>query len=1303
MSQFIEGDDSLEDLIDEVLRVQYGFEEFYDTVGNYNPDSIGDMVSSYSQQIAGFKSVVKEFEETGKISSETYQKYFDGNEELADLVDASEGKLVLNTDALKEHIATLEEETIKSMAVAGATDDQIGRIHGLTTALTELISIEDESLEQIKELQSMLNDTGDGKLYSTDEVESLLKIYPELENHIEDVGEGYKIEEQALRDLIDVRKENIKLQAYEIAGVDEARNALTNYLGNSQSALNMEAIFNKYSDDINSIEDFLSKYEESFGYSYLDENTTEVPESLENFINTLILARDTIRSYFSIIDEFGTENYNPGYSPSGGGGDKDTETEFERQYKLHQHYVAMEQETEEEYLRWLEGAWEAAYRNGQIKEGEQYQYEEEVYEKRKELFADYLSDTEHQIEMMQNREASASEIAPMYEKLMADVESQKAAYLARGLGENSEYIQELESQWWDYRNSLLDLYSEDLGRKIAGYEHNISLIENNDINNKRSAEIVDIYKKMQEETHAVAEEYRRLGLDDNSEYIRELQNQWWDYQSKITDIRKSEFDRYLEIGRYKIDGMIIDGASIDEVTDSWKNLLGAVNEEILYYTSIGYDATSDIIRELEEEARSVSESMIESIQNVVDKANELVDGFENVYSTLTNTAKEYAQNGYLSVDSLQSILDLGPKYLAMLQDENGQLVINEKSLQEVIAARTNEMAAETAYAYAKQILLATEQNEIQTLENLIVVSQSAGNATWDMAYATLALAKAMGEAKGIDTSYYETAYENMRKMQAVTKTSVDTVSAYYKTLDESYISQKDALDQILQLTQDMIKWELEEQKKALEDQKDDYADIIDQKKEMIQLAEEQEDREKSVAEKLEKMAKLQGQIAQLSLDDSREAQAQRRSLEEELAELQKEFDSDQTDYSLEMQEEALDKELEMFQEAKDEEIKELEDDLSSAEKLYQAAMNRIKDGWENGWDDLFSQLQKWNYEYGSTLESELVGAWNAVTAAAERYGSVVGAFEGVDDHTNLGSAESGTGKPLDSYNEGAADRVRDSMKEVSLAWWTEPDEERAALNRKQLDLEKQYEALSGEEIYRENGRWYHANGDELYSMTDDEIASAVVQKMQENAQLWHSASDTERIRLSNENLMLAERLIKNLGMNIHRDSSGVWWQDDEDMFKKYKYHSGGIVGGKPSLRENEVLAILEKDEAVLDEQKKNGLYKIVDFVSSLSERLGTSLDPAKIGSIFGGASHRNGVASYAEAIQKDTERTLEKIGAVSSGYVIEKVDVTAPLQVVQKLDKDELKKHADMIGSLSAKYIEEGFTKRGIKRTASLF
>ena len=745
----------------------------------------------------------------------------------------------------------------------------------------------------------------------------------------------------------------------------------------------------------------------------------------------------------------------------------------------------------------------------------------------------------------------------------------------------------------------LDKFEEEASDVIGDFEHDIFLAEKH---NASAEEIISTYREMQKTVNEYAEKYRKLGLSDNSDYIQELQKQWWDYEESINQLRQDAFDKYLDDSKFQIEVLKADGASVQDVTESWKSIFRAIDDEVAYYTSRGYDYTSEVMQNLIQEGWDVKEEIKSYLEEVVSEANDVLDGFKDTYDTITDAAKEYAQNGFLSADSLQSVLELGPKYLDFLQDENGQLVLNEENLQAVIAAKTEEMAATNALAYAKQILFAAEQKDISTLDELIKVTAAGSGATWDMAYATLGLARAIGTANGISSDYFDEAHSYIVKMQSLAKTASSSVSAFYKTINESYVSQADGLNEILELTQDLIKWENERDIEALEKQNEMYQEIIESKKTSLELTLEEEQRDRDRAEKLSEIAKLQSRIEQLSLDDSREAQAQKKSLQEELRELQKELADDQAEYSLDVQTEALDKEAEAFEENINNEIEILKEMLNSTQKLYDAAISRI----ESDWDGLYTDLINWNKNYGSSLQSEITAAWDAACDAVERYGSFTDALEGVKGHTQLGGITDSSG----------ASQIVSAMKQNSLNWWTAPDSERSSISSTQSGLKSQYEAITGEKLVSRNGSWYKSNGEALYTLSEDEIISAVVSVMKQNSAAWLRTTDqSTRNSLDRENNMLASRLQSLVGSAIKRNANGEWMINGKKLYDVY--HTGGIVGGKSTLEQDEVMAILEKGEMVLDEKKENALYKVVDFIDYLSDKLGKTLDRTALNNAFG--------------------------------------------------------------------------------------
>ena len=136
---------------------------------------------------------------------------------------------------------------------------------------------------------------------------------------------------------------------------------------------------------------------------------------------------------------------------------KEEENWFEKQYKLHNHLIKMCQEDMEDYLAWLNTAYQQAYDEGIIDLDDYRKYQEEVYEGLQDLFKDYLSDVEHEIDMRSMFEGETSNILALYRQLIKDVEKEIAAARAAGLDDTDDYIQELQAKWKDYTESIRDI------------------------------------------------------------------------------------------------------------------------------------------------------------------------------------------------------------------------------------------------------------------------------------------------------------------------------------------------------------------------------------------------------------------------------------------------------------------------------------------------------------------------------------------------------------------------------------------------------------------------------------------------------------------------------------------------------------------------------------------------------------------------------------------------------------------------------------------------------------------------------
>lgn len=134
--------------------------------------------------------------------------------------------------------------------------------------------------------------------------------------------------------------------------------------------------------------------------------------------------------------------------------------DFESLYKYHQHLLKMEQESQQDYLNWLNKAYKDAYAQGVIELDDYYKYQEEVHDLIRELVQDNLDDAEHYIDMLGHYDGNEKQIIAIYQDLMKAIEKEISAARAAGLNDNDEYIQNLQKQWWSYRDEITDIQDE---------------------------------------------------------------------------------------------------------------------------------------------------------------------------------------------------------------------------------------------------------------------------------------------------------------------------------------------------------------------------------------------------------------------------------------------------------------------------------------------------------------------------------------------------------------------------------------------------------------------------------------------------------------------------------------------------------------------------------------------------------------------------------------------------------------------------------------------------------------------------
>lgn len=285
-----------------------------------------------------------------------------------------------------------------------------------------------------------------------------------------------------------------------------------------------------------------------------------------------------------------------------------------------------------------------------------------------------------------------------------------------------------------------------------------------------------------------------------------------------------------------------------------------------------------------------------------------------------------------------------------------------------------------------------------------------------------------GESQKIIELYRVMIADIEREIREYREMGLDDTDEYIQDLQDKWLSYrdkladyeedisknaKDALDDLVQLRVDMLKDDLESEKKNLDERLSNLKSFYDKQKDMLK---EQYDTEKYLdeqAERRRKVSQLRSQLEQLSYDDSAWAQRRRAELQQEIGDAQKDLDDFEREHALEVAQNDLDKILEQQQKEIEAQTSLLEEQVQKADDLYQVALEEIK----NGSIDLYEEMVSWNELYGDGIEDTIKKAWEEAYKALAEYKALYGSLY---QDVNLGNATGYTGEG--SYNDSVIGR-----------------------------------------------------------------------------------------------------------------------------------------------------------------------------------------------------------------------------------------------------------------------------------------
>ena len=297
-----------------------------------------------------------------------------------------------------------------------------------------------------------------------------------------------------------------------------------------------------------------------------------------------------------------------------------------------------------------------------------------------------------------------------------------------------QYAKELEQIWktyyknksdfrdedWKYQEELYDLQKQFDEEWLDLQEYNLSMLERKIGTEQKQ---IKIYQQMQDKVHQMADAYRAKGFSDDSEQIRELSEQWWDYYDSIKDLQTNMFEsmqndieHHVSMIDYALDAipeaLEQSAETAEELSDrldayynsyadlaeqkiiQYKNKYANIQTQIVKLTKEGYDVNKEQIQDLEEQAADTLaniQDIYEELKNIkMDNIDKQLSHQDSIVAGMTDYAEEYVENIEKENEALQDQIDA-------LEDANDE----RDKANELEQLKQNLQKAQDAYENAK--------------------------------------------------------------------------------------------------------------------------------------------------------------------------------------------------------------------------------------------------------------------------------------------------------------------------------------------------------------------------------------------------------------------------------------------------------------------------------------------------------------------------------------------------------------------------------------------------------------------------
>ena len=440
-------------------------------------------------------------------------------------------------------------------------------------------------------------------------------------------------------------------------------------------------------------------------------------------------------------------------------------------------------------------------------------------------------------------------------------------------------------------------------------------------------------------------------------------------------------------------------------------------------------------------------------------------------------------------------------------------------------------------------------------------------------------------------AYLELYYGLLSKIQSAEKELAQ------KQLDD--VTKKiSSIDDLVEMVSKMLKQRIEDEIESLEKLKSAYSDIVDAKKESLQLTKDELAYQQEISEMNEDLTKLQAQAELLKLDTSRAGRAKYAEVMEQIREKQKDISDKQADHTYDATVDALDKADEQYQEFIQNRIDALNQKMENQGEWLRYVYSYIESTKPS---QLLSELKAYNYKYGDGINQTVDKIWNAYAEYADTvYGKTGYLVQILEELRNLeikyqaqvDAADSSSSNPSDNYRSNLSEAVmhKNLMKNT---------------DEQNMQIRDQVEATYG------GSWWWDPEHQQIYrsDTANKYLISAASYSLIEQMKKINNNSSLSK----SERKKQLEAIVATLRKTYYGFTQAHLEAGKNGKFHLYKrsgkdsnwqiFHDGinaGYTGSDyvPTAKQNELLALLKKGELVFNKDNQNHLLSQLQSIEN---------------------------------------------------------------------------------------------------------